>query len=134
MNFFEAFSIALHRRHLSALLLAFGTLVGCTEPASEQPWRIDGVRADSGRAPVGILAIGSEVVIGESGVEFKLGGASLAREAEVTQTDAGALIELEVQGQAVELEFVQLDEDAGELRWTIGGTNLVAEMSRGGDK
>ncbi len=115
-------------------MLAFAALVGCTEAASEQPWRIDSVRSDSGGTPVGILALGTEVSVGEDGVNFQLGGASLARDAEVTETDTGAVIELDVNGRTVELTFEQLDDGHAELRWTSGGKSVVAEMSRGGDK
>ena len=133
MNPFKAFSLATHRWRFSAPLLALALLVGCNEAIADQPWRIDSVRSDSGSTPVGILALGTEITVGESGIDFKLGGASVSRDAEVTETANGATIELDVNGKTVELEFERLDPERAELRWTAGGRVVVAEMSRGGE-
>ncbi len=117
---------------LLCLTLAFSALIGCTEAAAEAPWRIDSVRSDSGGTPVGILALGTMVSVGESGIEFRLGGASLSRDAEITETANGATIELDVNGEAVEIEFERLDPERAEMRWMAGGRAVVAEMSREG--
>lgn len=132
MNLFEAFPVAITRWRLCAVFLALAVLGGCTEAAAEQPWQIHSVRSDSGGTPVGILALGTSVRVGESGVEFSLGGASLSRDAEVTRTDTGVVIEMDVNGKSVAIEFVQLDEEHSELHWTAGGHAVVAELSRGG--
>jgi hypothetical protein len=107
---------------------------GCTEPATgiDDTWRIDSVTSDSGGTPAGILALGTRVSIGEDGIEFTLGGARLSQDAEVTETERGARVELEMKdGQTVDLVFEQLDPDNAELRWTAGGKHVVAAMSRG---
>jgi hypothetical protein len=107
---------------------------GCTEPATgiDDTWRIDSVTSDSGGTPAGILALGTQVSMGKDGIDFRLGGASLSRDAEITETERGARIELEMKdGQTVELVFEQLGSDSAELRWTAGGKHVVAAMSRG---
>jgi hypothetical protein len=113
-------------------------IIGCTEPSTgiDDTWRIDSVTSDSGGTPVGILALGTEVSVGDEGVQFTLGGASLSRDAEVTRTETGARIEFEMKdGRTVALEFEQLDDpEHAELRWTASGKNVVAMMSRGGAK
>ena len=119
---------------LLCLILAFSALIGCTEAADEAPWRIDSVRSATGGTPVGILALGTTVNVGDSGIEFRLGGASISRDAEVTETANGATIELDVNGKAVEIEFERLDPERAELRWMAGGRVVVAEMSRGGNQ
>ncbi len=133
MNPFKVFTIAMHRWRICAPLLALTVVAGCNEAEAEAPWTIDAVRADSGGTPVGILALGTQVVVGQSGVQFTLGGAELSRDAEVTETANGATIELDVNGKTVELRFEQLDASHAELRWTAGERAVVAEMSRGGE-
>jgi hypothetical protein len=129
----------MHLHYLVRASIASAALfiTGCTEPSTgiDDTWRIDSVQADSGGTPAGILALGTQVSMGEDGIDFRLGGASLSRDAEITETERGARIELEMKdGQTVELVFEQLDPDSAELRWTAGGNNVVAAMSRGGDK
>jgi hypothetical protein len=80
-----------------------------------------------------VLALGTEFRVAEAGVEFALGGASLSRDAEITKTNRGALIELDVNGKTVTLEFEQLDDARAQLRWTSGDREMTAEMSRGGE-
>jgi hypothetical protein len=126
----------LHYLVRASLASAAVFIMGCTEPSTgiDDTWRIDSVTSDSGGTPVGILALGTEVSVGDEGVQFTLGSASLSREAEVTETERGARIELEVNNRTVVLEFEQLDDEHAELRWTTAGKNVVAEMSRGGEK
>jgi hypothetical protein len=105
---------------------------GCTESSTgiDDTWRIDSVTSDSGSTPVGILALGTEISVGDEGIQFTLGDAFLSRDAEVTETEGGARIELEVNGRSVTLAFEKLDDQRAELRWTTGGRAMVAELSR----
>lgn len=110
-------------------------VAACASPQGEAtPWTIDSVRSESGTTPVGILALGTQLTLGDSDLEFRLGGASLVRDAVVTTTDTGATIELDMNGNAVALMLEQFSPERAELRWVAGGRTVVAEMSRGGEK
>jgi hypothetical protein len=121
------------------LLLAFVAIVSASACAQSpddglSPWKIESVRADSGGTPTGVVAIGSEITIDDSGIRLSLGGASLSPGGDVTRTDTGATIELEVNGQTVELTFKELDTLHGELTWHSNGRTITAALSREADK
>jgi hypothetical protein len=120
-------------RRWYACALTLTAMMGCTGEASESLWTIDAVHSDSGRPPVGVLALGTQVLVGDSEIEFRLSGARLSPEAEVEKTESGARIKLDVGGSFVTLEFERFDEEHGQLRWVSRGHAVTADLSRGGE-
>jgi hypothetical protein len=134
MNPLRALPVTINRSRRCACALLFTVILGCTGEANDTAWTIDAVRSDSGRSPVGVLAVGTEVSVGESQVEFRLGGVALTREAEVDRTKSGARIKLDVGGSFVTLEFERFDDEHGQLRWVSRGHAITADLSRGDGK
>jgi hypothetical protein len=115
---------------LAATLTAV-VVPACAEQDVATPWQIQSVSADSGRVPLAAIALGTELEIGESRVDFTLAGATVSRAATVSRTGGSTLIELKTpRGSSAQLTLRQRSDNEATLTWAQGNREITAELTR----